>query len=236
MTTTSVQITTQPFELELINVMGDDMTIVNAARISFGVRHETLTEKDKKLLFYLAREKHYSPFRHCMLQFRIKAPEFVLRQAYKHVVGCEWTSVHPTKDHAWNEISGRYKPYTSIYNPKVWYTQHPVSKQCSSDQKHPDQKTVQTLYDDCITTIRETYQKLLDMGVSREQARMIMPMTTITEVIWTASFQAVFHFVQLRDSPHAQQEIRQLAQAIRSILQEKFPWATQALESSLTKQ
>lgn len=228
--------TTDPFELELINVMGTDLTIVNAARISFGKRQNNpLTESDKKLINYLAREQHYSPFRHCMLQFRIRAPEFVMRQAYKHVVGCEWTSVHPTKDHAWNEVSGRYKPYDTMYVPKVWYNQHSKAKQCSGEPlSSSSQGIVHTIYDKCMETIQSSYKKLLEMGVAREQARMVLPMTIMTEVIWTASLQAVFHFIMLRDSPHAQEEIRLLARAIRCILAEKFPHALEALERAHT--
>jgi len=229
--------TSDPFDLELIDVMGTDLTIVNAARISFGKRKDTPpTNSDIKLLNYLAREQHYSPFRHCMLQFRIRAPEFVMRQAYKHVVGCEWTSVHPTKDHAWNEVSGRYKPYDTMYVPSVWYNQHDRAKQCSGEALSDEtQDQVRSIYTQCMDTIQANYKKLLELGVAREQARMVLPLTTMTEVIWTASLQAVFHFVMLRDSPHAQKEIRLLAGAIRGILEEKFPHAIKALEQAQKK-
>ena len=99
----------------MVDTLGDDLTPVNAARVSFGGRSETFEEKDRKLSKFLIKHKHFSPFRHQHCMFIIKAPEFVMRQWYKHVVGIETTSNHPTKDHAWNEISGRYVPYDEFY-------------------------------------------------------------------------------------------------------------------------
>ena len=94
--------------VELLDFCGTDLTVVNSARVSFGKRKETYEKSDEKLVRYLAKHKHFSPFRHLIVQLHIKAPEFVMRQAYKHVVGIETSSSHSTKDHAWNEISGRY--------------------------------------------------------------------------------------------------------------------------------
>ena len=96
--------------IEVVDTLGDDLTPVNAARVSFGGRSKTFEEKDRRLSKFLIKHKHFSPFRHQHVMMIIKAPEFVMRQWYKHVVGIETTSTHPTKDHAWNEISGRYIP------------------------------------------------------------------------------------------------------------------------------
>ena len=96
--------------VELIGYLGDDLTVVNAARVSFGKEKKELEEKDKILMRYLVDNKHYSPFRHNILQLRISAPEYVLRQLYKHIVGIETSSAYPTKDHAWSELSLRYRP------------------------------------------------------------------------------------------------------------------------------
>ena len=90
--------------LELMGVLGDDLTVVNAARVSFGKQKSLLDDGDRKLISYLAKHKHMSPFRHVQLQFRVRAPEFVARQWYKHVVGAQYAF----KDTAWNEISQRY--------------------------------------------------------------------------------------------------------------------------------
>ena len=96
--------------LKVIDKMGSDLRVVNSARVSFGKIKKEFNDKDRKLINYLATHQHFSPFRHCLVCFHIKAPEFVMRQWYKHVVGCETTSNSSTKDHAWNEISGRYVP------------------------------------------------------------------------------------------------------------------------------
>ena len=106
--------------IEVIDSLGNDLTVVNSARVSFGKRKETFDKSDERLVRYLAKYKHYSPFRHLQVQFHIKAPEFVMRQWYKHVVGIETTSNSATKDHAWNEISGRYVPVEDYYEPSVW--------------------------------------------------------------------------------------------------------------------
>lgn len=225
-----MEYTYTPFEVEVVDILGSDLTVVNSARISFGSKSQELTDKDAKLIQFLAKEKHYSPFRHCMLQFRIKAPEFVMRQMYKHVVGCSYTSVHPTKDHAWNEISGRYKAYDEIYIPSVWYKQHPLAKQCSGEPLDEKEQAIATKhFEEAIDTIMRSYRMLLRQGVSKEQARMLLPLTFMTEVIWTASLQAIQNFVELRDSLHAQEEIRLLAQEIKKLTTEKFPISFQAL-------
>ena len=106
--------------VELLGMFGDELTIVNAARVSFGAAKSELDKKDVRLIKYLYKHKHMSPFRHLMFRFRIKAPEFVMRQFYKHVIGCETTSSDSTKDHAWNEISGRYKAFGALlYNYRL---------------------------------------------------------------------------------------------------------------------
>ena len=105
--------------VQLLDFCGTDLTVVNSARVSFGKRKETYDKSDEKLVKYLAKHKHFSPFRHLIVQLHIKAPEFVMRQAYKHVVGIETSSSHSTKDHAWNEISGRYVPVEEYYFPEV---------------------------------------------------------------------------------------------------------------------
>ena len=92
--------------IEVVDSLGNDLTVVNSARVSFGKRKKYWDRSDERLVRYLAKHKHYSPFRHLQVQFHIKAPEFVMRQWYKHVVGIETTSNSSTKDNAWNEITG----------------------------------------------------------------------------------------------------------------------------------
>ena len=118
--------------IELVDTLGDDLTPVNAARVSFGGRSEELTNKDKRLSKFLIKHKHFSPFRHQHIMVIIKAPEFVMRQWYKHVAGIETTSSSVTKDHAWNEISGRYVEVEDFYYPEVWRKQSEDNKQASA--------------------------------------------------------------------------------------------------------
>lgn len=225
---TQFTFTSNAVEVELVDKLGSDLTTVNAARVSFQDQRNSVTDGDVKLIKFLAKEKHFSPFRHCFLQFRIKAPEFVMRQAFKHCIGCEWTSVHPTKDHAWNEMSGRYKRYNEIYVPPEWFVQHKVAKQCSAGL-HSDQTHIHSIYMDGIQANLNAYDSLLQQGISKEQARMVLPLTFMTEVIWTTSLQAIQNFVSLRDAPDAQKEIRLLAQKVKEIAEQEFPVSFKAL-------
>lgn len=223
-----MQVTHDPFELVLEDHMASDLVVVNSARVSFEGKHNELTEADKKLLGYLGSHQHYSPFRHCMFRFRIRAPEFVMRQLFKHVVGIEGTSGHPTKDSAWNEICGRYRPYQEVYIPNVLYEQHASAEQCSGDLHVDSDKLTEKITQACELAFK-SYHELLEKGVSREQARMILPLNIVTEVVWTASLQAIFNFVQLRDSENAQLEIRMLARAFDSKTRKVCPYAWDAL-------
>ena len=211
--------------IELIDTLGDDLTPVNAARVSFGSRSKEFTDKDKKLSKFLIKHKHFSPFRHQHIQVIIKAPEFVMRQWYKHVVGIETTSNHPTKDHAWNEISGRYVPYDEFYQPTEFRKQSDDNKQASDglvDKQAYAKRTWEIGQREAISA----YEDLLEMGVAREQARSILPLTVYTKVWWTASFQSVMNFIELRDEPTAQVEIQEYAKALKKIMLEVFPETT----------
>jgi len=210
--------------ITLLDLFGDERTIVNAARVSFGVHKDHLDEKDIKLLQYLHKHQHTSPFRHVMFRFKIKAPEFVMRQWYKHVVGIETTSSSCTKDHAWSEISGRYIPVTEFYAPEKWRKQSVQSKQGSNGFiSNQDQLECEKAYRDCMEKIIKTYQFLLDKGVAKEQARIMLPLNQYTQVIWTCSVQALHHFILLRNAPHAQKEIRDYAEQLKVILKNKLP-------------
>lgn len=208
-------------------VYGSDLTVVNAARVSFGKRVHEFRGKDQKLLNYLAKNKHYSPFRHVFVQFHIKMPEFVARQHYKHVVGIETTSTHPVKDHAWNEISGRYVQVSDVYRPDIWRAQSDDNKQASHGEID-NQQFAHEIYDSALKTIMSVYESLLNEGVSREQARMILPLSQYTECYWTASFQSIMNFVELRNHEHAQYEIRLYAKAIGDIIKKEFPYSYNA--------
>ena len=211
--------------IEVVDSLGSDLTVVNSALVSFGKRKEKFDKSDERLVRYLAKHKHYSPFRHLQIQFHIKAPEFVMRQWYKHVVGIETTSSHVTKDHAWNEISGRYVPYDEFYEPTKFRKQSEDNKQ-ASDGLVDDQVTATMKWREAQTKTIETYKELLDMGMAREQARSILPLTVYTKVWWTASFQSVMNSIELRDEPTSQIEIQEYAQAMKKIMLTFFPETT----------
>ena len=211
--------------IEVVDSLGDDLTPVNAARVSFGGQSDEYTDKDRKLSRFLIKHKHFSPFRHQHAMFIIKAPEFVMRQWYKHVVGIETTSSHVTKDHAWNEVSGRYVPYEEFYLPTEFRKQSEDNKQ-ASDGLVEDQIKTTMKWRDVQSVLIKTYNELLDMGVAREQARSILPLTVYTKVWWTASFQSVMNFIELRDEPTSQVEIQEYARAMRKIMLTFFPETT----------
>ncbi len=211
--------------IEVVDVLGDDLTPVNAARVSFGQRSKTFEGKDQALTHFLIKHKHFSPFRHQHVMMIIKAPEFVMRQWYKHVVGIETTSTHPTKDHAWNEISGRYIAYEDFYEPTEFRAQSDDNKQ-ASEGLIEEQDKANRYWKEAQNKAVDNYNKLLKMGVAKEQARSILPLTVYTKVWWTASFQSIMNFIELRNEKTAQWEIQQYAKVLKEIMLEVFPKTT----------
>ena len=198
--------------VHLVDVMGSDKSIVNSARISFGKQVEEIGEKDEKLIRYLWKHKHTSPFRHATLQFHVKAPIFVLRQWMKHQVGC-----------AWNEISGRYVKFDAeFYSPETWREQHESNKQ-GSKGAIDGQIAADLMYQETVEYTVAIYHELLNRGVCKEQARMVLPVSLYSECYWTVSLQALMHFLSLREDAHAQLEIQEYARAIRTLAKPHFP-------------
>ena len=197
--------------IDVVDVMGSDLSVVNAARVSFGKRKEEMTEGDAKLIRYLWTHMHTSPFRHASIQFHLKAPIFVLRQWMKHQVGC-----------AWNEISGRYVVFEpDFYIPSNWREQHESNKQGSKGSV-ADQNQATELYEATLKQQFDAYNELLAQGVCKEQARMVLPVATYSECYWTCSLQAIMHFLSLRLDAHSQWEIRQYAAAVFALVKERF--------------
>lgn len=211
--------------LEILDKLGNDLTVVNSARVSFGKRKTEYSDGDRKLVKFLVKNKHWSPFRHIIVQFHIKAPEFVMRQWYKHVVGIETTSSSMTKDHAWNEISGRYVPVADFYKPSNWRAQSENNKQASEGSIEKQDEATE-VFDNIMQSIIGSYEKLMELGVAKEQARLILPLNQYTEVYWTASFQAIMNFIELRDEATAQWEIREYAIAMKKMMMELYPETT----------
>jgi thymidylate synthase (FAD) len=198
--------------VDLIDQMGNSTSVVNAARVSFGKRHKgPLTEKDKRLIRYLWNHKHTSPFRHVTFQFHIAAPIFILRQWQKHQVGSTF-----------NEMSGRYVEFKNSFHCPTEFREAPKGniKQGSGGLLDPDiQDKADKAFKFSVNMSYEIYKNLLEMGVCKEQARGVLPLTTFSECIWTVSLQALIHFLNLRLAKDSQTEIRYYAEAIKEILE-----------------
>ena len=214
--------------IEVVDSLGSDLTVVNSARVSFGKRKTKFDKSDERLVRYLAKYKHYSPFRHLQVQFHVKAPEFVMRQWYKHVVGIETTSNSSAKDHAWNEISGRYVPVEEFYVPEVWRKQSEDNKQASEGVLDDlQQKRMTSVFNEYMRQVEMAYDRMIDAGMAKEQARIILPLNQYTEVYWTASFQAIMNFIELRNEKTSQIEIQEYAKSMLDLMHQTFPKITE---------
>jgi len=220
-------------EVTLIDHMGSDLTVVNAARVSFnkestwetipeaGPVRDLLKETDEKLITYLAKHKHWTPFAHTSLQFRIKAPLFVARQLGKHQVGL-----------VWNEISRRYVDDTpEFYMPKAWRAKADNVKQGSSEKtiEGAPELEAKAAYKNVIEYCRNEYEWLMDLGVCPEQARMVLPQSMFTEWYWTGSLVSFARVCSLRSKTDAQKETREVSSMIEIQCAKCFPSSWQAL-------
>ena len=184
---------------ELLSHFGSDLTITNTARVSYGKQVDEFTEKDIKLINYLVKHGHTSPFRHCTLQFRINCPIYVERQLFKHQVG--WAA---------NSISGRYVDFSDTYTTVTEWRKQSASSKQGSDGPIENQEMASIIEADIVERCKGAYEKLIELGVSKEQARTILPLNLNTTFIWTGSFQAFVHLCNLRLKPDAQQETREV--------------------------
>lgn len=198
-------------EVSLIDYMGSDDTVANAARVSFSKDATNFTdEQNDKLIRYLAKHNHWSPFAHTSLQFRIKAPIFVARQLGKHQVGL-----------VWNEVSRRYVDFEpEFYMPPTLRLKAANVKQGSSDQILD---LTDWRYMEAESVVRDSaflYNQLLNAGVCAEQARMFLPQNMMTEWIWTGSLMAFARVCKLRLDSHTQKETRDVAELIEKEIKE----------------
>ncbi len=199
--------------VEYIDHYGNDLRVVNTARVSMGKRKETKDASDDKLIGYLADHEHFSPFRHCFLTMHMRMPIFVERQVTKHRMGVEI-----------NSISGRYVEFQEdFYIPEVFRQGSKKIKQGSLDTEILQAAYARTVYLNTCKDAFKSYQALLETGVCKEQARMLLPLSTWTEMIVTMSLQAMAHFYHLRADTHAQREIQPYAHAISKLCYEHFP-------------
>jgi len=230
-----------PIEVKCLGHYGSDLDVVNAARVSmhkeskwelnavrtvtgelgtYPIFDQELSEKDEKLIKYLAEHKHFSPFNHCFLSFRVKAPIFVSRQLVKH------------KFLPWNEVSRRYvETDIEFYDPKHWRPKAENVKQGSGEGSvdilvyhGTDGKNgCDDPFMDTVEIALESYYTLLAKGVCPEQARMVLPQNMMTEFVWSGTLGAWLDMLVLRLDPHTQQETRTVAQLIATEVSSRFP-------------
>ena len=199
--------------VNLIDVMGTDLSVVNAARVSFAKESDEFSDKDAKLINYLAKHNHWSPFGHASLQFRIKAPIFVARQLVKHQVGL-----------VWNEVSRRYvDDEPEFYVPSEWRLKADDKKQGSSDE------TIEYNLGSTLEFIKTTYQNMLRANIAPEMARMILPQNLYTEWYWSGTLMAFARVCNLRCKPDTQWETQQIANLIDIESKQHFPTSWRAL-------
>jgi thymidylate synthase (FAD) len=206
--------------VELEDFMGGDLRVVNSAKVSNHKRSEGMGESEEKLINYLMKNRHGSPFEHSYFTFYIKAPLFVVREHQRHRIG------------SFNEMSGRYVEFKpEFYIPTAWRVPADTNKQGSVvPQASPDpawdamwQNEASISYEDSVQDSWERYRELLDCGVAKEMARMVLPLSLYTEMFWTVNARSLMNFLNLRTGENAQWEIRQYADAIELIFAEKMP-------------
>jgi thymidylate synthase (FAD) len=213
--------------VRLVDVMGSDLSVVNAARVSYDKESKELTEKDQKLIKFLAEHDHTSPFRHATLQFEVYAPLLVARQWWKYVVG----SSHQDNIAAWNESSRRYvTEIPEFYKPHAdqWRMAPENKKQGSGDflwlHDHTAAKKATEALCEVVNRSLEAYEKALEIGIAPEQARLFLPAYALyVRWMWTASLQGVAHFLNQRLKSDAQKEIQDYAEAVKILSEHKFP-------------
>ena len=209
-------------QVELLDVFGDDLTVVNAARVSFAKESKEMTPGDGKLIKYLADHHHVTPFFHPQARFRLKMPIFVAREWYRHQIGF-----------ARNEVSRRYVDS----EPEIWHPE--LLRERDTNKKQGSKDTPIQYNGHCLARIAQhnqnsldLYKYLLEYGVAPEQARIILPQSMMTEFIETGSLAAYARLWNLRTDPTAQREIQELATTVGTLLAERFPVSWAALTAS----
>lgn len=220
--------------VRLVDILGSDLTIVNAARVSYAKESLELTDRDRRLIEFLAREDHSSPFRHAILQFEIYAPLMVARQWWKYIVGSAHQEGIGDSLNAWNESSRRYiteEPVFYVPENNEWRSKPENSKQGSGapirwelGEKHTKRLM------DYIEEGLSYYNSAMEDGICAEQARLFLPAYGMyVRWYWTASLQSVAHFISQRIKSDAQKEIQEYAKAILNLATEKFPVSLRAI-------
>jgi thymidylate synthase (FAD) len=200
--------------LALDGAFASDLAVVNAARVSFNIASEEMTERDEGLIRFLMRERHGTPFEHGYFRFVVKAPLFVVREHHRHRAG-----------HSYNEWSGRYSKLeaefyvpdnvrTQVGKPGA-YTFEPVAPAVREMARSEIEAAAEAAF--------ASYERMLEQGVAKEVARTVLPLAMYTKYFWSCNPRSLMHFCSLRNSEHAQYEIREYARAAESYLQQLMP-------------
>lgn len=214
--------------IEVLEVFGNDLTVVNAARVSFAKECTEFNERDGKLIQYLAKHNHISPFFHPQVRLRIKMPIFVAREWYRHTIGL-----------ARNEVSRRYvddEPQLWCPNVSELRERDPKLKQGSKSNPVENAEVIMNQLSKFNDDVLGLYKELLEKGVAPEIARAVLPQGMYTEFIETGSLAAYARIWSLRTDPGAQIEIRTYAEALGSLLTPSFPVSWAALTTGKTKE
>ena len=204
--------------VELVDAVGDDLTVVNSARVSFGKQKTELDKKDKKLIKYLIKHKHTSTLEHCFVTFRVKVPLFVRSQHHRH------------RTWSYNEISRRYTDFDiEFYEPEAFRTQHESNRQASNADElvDPVLENWNLEASDCVRMHHEQslqfFNELIEAGVCREQARGVLPQNMYTIYVCSANLNNILKFIDLRTHEGAQWEIQEMAKAMLEITSKLYP-------------
>lgn len=206
--------------VEYLDHMGDDLAVANAARVSFNKQVTEFTDKEERLIRYLAKHGHMSPFGHCYVKFRVTAPIFVARQLMRH----EYLRI--------NEVSRRYVSDEPQFHHMFWRQAAPNVKQ-GSGSLVTDPNSVRMadyIYQKAMLVASESYDKLLDLGIAPEQARTVLPVSMETTWIWSGSLDAWWKMIRERIADSAQQETQEVATAIMVELQSLYPVSVKYLK------
>tara|TARA_R110002096_G_scaffold4002_6_gene19212 strand:- start:2186 stop:2881 length:696 start_codon:yes stop_codon:yes gene_type:complete len=204
--------------VELVDAVGNDLTVVNSARVSFGKQKTELDKKDKKLIKYLIKHKHTSTLEHCFVTFRVKVPLFVRSQHHRH------------RTWSYNEISRRYTDFDiEFYEPEAFRTQHESNRQASNADElvDPVLENWNLEASDCVRMHHEQslqfFNELIEAGVCREQARGVLPQNMYTIYVCSANLNNILKFIDLRTHEGAQWEIQEMAKAMLEITSKLYP-------------
>ena len=214
--------------VELIDGMVTEpcLKVVNAARVSYDKESKELSDKDIKLVSFLMNAGHYSTFRHSYFSFRIHMPLFVAKQAWKYQIGSSWSEDDTLggsieiPDTSWNEQSFRYVEFKKQYHiPTTLRKQSKINKQGSegSVDAEINERLINKYVERCNESF-DLYDEMVQMGVAKEQARLVLPASVYTQCIWTLSLQSLLHFFSQRLKEDAQFEIREYAQAMKQLM------------------